>query len=242
MRRACLLCLLIAACSGSGPEGQPPPADAGNQSHAGAVLKACAAIQSPPTVNTLFSAVARLNALPAPATPACFVAGLPRPLDVVATTSVVSAQPAAGRLSPRLFLLLPGMVVSVVPDGAGAKLVELAEWDGPTRTLKGEVEFPLSSPLAADAPLARVHPSQGTTSCGLCHRNELPHSSIDGGFVSDAFRPDPGTLVPVSEVSAQHAACLETDLSDRCVLLHALFDFGEVRQGAFSRDLALFVQ
>lgn len=240
MRRASFLSLWLVACSA--PEGPPPTPDAGNQSHASAALKACAVIQTPAVVNTIFSSVARLNALPAPASPACFVAGLPRPLEVVATTSVLSAQPAANRQSPRLFLLLPGIVLSVVPDGAGARLIEFAEWNGPTRTLKGELEFPLSAPLAADAPLTRVHPNEGVTSCGLCHRNELPHPTIDGGFVSDAFRPDPGTLVPMSEVSAQHAACAVEDVSERCTLLHALFDFGEVRQGAFSRDLALFVQ
>jgi hypothetical protein len=121
-------------------------------------------------------------------------------------------------------------------------LLELSEWMTPTRTLKGEVALPFTSPLAVDAPFTRVHSSLNVTSCGLCHRNELPHPGIDGGFISDAYRPEPSSLVPVTELSALHAACTEDDLSERCTLFHALFDFGAVRQGAFSPDLELFVQ
>jgi hypothetical protein len=241
MRAQCSLLLVMAsaACS-SAPS--PPPPDAGP--HVPTHLEACAALSAEGPVGTIVDAVARLNALPPPATPACFVASLPRPLDVVATTSVLSAQPAAGRDNPRLFLLLPGLVVSVVPAGAGASLMEFGEWTDATRTLKGEVAFPLDGGLAPDAPLTRVHSNLGVTTCGLCHRNEVPHPTIDGGFVSDAFRPDPGTLVLLGEVSQQHAACPEGDADDageRCTLFHALFDFGHLHQGAFSPDVALFV-
>lgn len=235
MRFTTFLPVLLLGCSGPGPG----PVDAG--SHASAALKACAAVQTPERVTTIAAAVTRLNALPAPVTPACFVAGLGRPLELVATTSVLSAQPAAGRENPRVFLLLPGLVVSVVASGGGAPLLEFAQWMTPTRTLKGELELPFSAPLAEDAPFARVHTNLNVSSCGLCHRNEAPHPTIDGGFVSDAFRPEPTTLVPLSELVAQHTACGE-DPSERCELFHALFDFGAVKQGAFSPSLELFVQ
>lgn len=232
-----LLALLVVSCAGAPAE--PPPPDAGT--HVSAALKACAALAGQGEVGTIFEAVDRLNALPRPVSPACFVASLRRPIDAVATTSVVSAQPAAGLESPRVFLLLPGLVVSVVPDGAGAKLVEFAEWTAPTRTLKGEVEFPVDAPLPQDAPLTRVHSNLGVTTCGLCHRTEEPHPTIDGGFVSDAFRPAPGTLVTISALAEKHAACADTDTSARCEMLHALFDFGALKQGAFSKDVPLFV-
>lgn len=236
-RGAVLTSLLALSCAGS-PTSQE---DAGTP-HASDALKACAALRTPAEVATIFSAVERLNAMPAPRNPACFVAGLPRPVDAVATISVLSAQPAAGRESPRVFLLLPGLVVSVVPDGDGASLVEFAEWTSSTRTLKGELKFPMpDAGFAPDAALTRVHSSFGVTTCGLCHRNEVPHPTIDGGFVSDAFRPDPGTLVPLHEVAAQHTACGE-DAGPRCEMLHALFDFGPVRQGAFADEVDLFVR
>lgn len=243
VRRLWPLVAVIVSCAGT-----PPTTDAGQPvqdggvGHASAALRACAAFASRGDVSTIFTAVERLNALPAPVTPACFVASLPRPLDAVATISVVSAQPAAGRESPRVFLLMPGLVVSVVPDGDGASLLEFAEWTTPLRTLKGELKFPVTTPLALDAPLTRVHSNLGVTSCGLCHRNELPHDTIDGGFVSDAFRPDPGTLVPISELAQRHAECPPGESTPRCEMLHALFDFGALDQGAFSPDVALFVQ
>jgi len=236
------LLLLFASCAGATPSPEDAGTDAGPppRTH----LDDCAAFASQGGVATITAAVERLNALPPPVNPACFVASLPRPLEAVATTSLLSAQPAASRASPRVFLLLPGLVVSVVPEGAGASLLEFGEWTSTSRTLKGEVAFPLDGGLAPDAPFTRVHSNLGVTTCGLCHRNEVPHPSIDAGFVSDAFRPDPGTLVPMSEVAAQHAACGEgpVDAGSRCELFHALYDYGTVRQGAFSSDVALFVQ
>lgn len=237
MRTVGVLSVLLFACPGPGPT---PTPDAGG--HVSEALKACAAVQVPERVTTIAAAVTRLNALPAPGTPSCFVAGLQRPLDLVASTSVLSAQPAVGRQNPRIFVLAPALVISVVPSGDGAPLVEFAQWMTPTRTLKGEVELPLTAPLTEDAPYTRVHSTFGVTSCGLCHRNEVQHPTIDGGFVSDAFRPEPNTLVPLTELSAMHAACTEEDLSERCTLFHALFDFGVVRQGAFSNAVDLFVQ
>ena len=228
---------MMVACSEAAP---PGPFDAG--SHASAELQACAAIQEPVPLTTIRDAVTRLNVLPRPVTAACFIAGLTRPLELVGTTSVTSAQPAAGRQSPRIFVLLPGLVVSVVPAGDGAKLLEFAQWMTPTRTLKGEVVLPLEAPLSFNAPYTQVHSNFGVTSCGLCHRNEVAHPTIEGGFVSDAYRPEEYSLVTLAELSALHAACAEEDVSERCTLFHALFDFGVVSQGAFSSAVELFIQ
>ena len=235
--RCCLIFLLFAACSGTQP---PGPSDGG--SHASAELKACAAIQEPARVTTIAAAVSRLNALPRPVSVACFVAGLPRPLELVASTSMFSAQPAEGSQNPRIFLMLPGLVISVAPTGDGARLLEFSQWITPTRTLKGELKLPLEAEVSGDAPYTQTHSNFGVTTCGLCHRREEAHPTIDGGFVSDAYRPEVYSLVPLSELSALHAACTEDDLSERCTLFHALFDFGVVRQGAFSSAVELFIQ
>lgn len=234
--RLFIAALLVAGCSGPGPG----PVDAG--SHASAALKACAAVTEPARVTTIGAAVNRLNALPPPVTAPCFVASLPRPIEVVATNSVFSAQPAHSRESPRIFLFLPALVASVVPEGDGAGVIEFSQWMTPTRSLKAEVAVPIETQLSADAPYTRVHSNFGVTSCGLCHRNEEPHPTIDGGFISDAFRPEPGSLIAVGTLKEMHDACGEEDQSPRCELFHALFDFGEVRQGAFSSSVELFVQ
>lgn len=237
MRVALVLCLFWSACSGPWPA---PPSEARHQ--ANAALQACAAVEHPEQVTTISAAISRLNALPTPVSPACFVASLARPLDVVATTSIFSAQPAASRESPRMFLFAPELVVSVVPEGDGARLLEFAQWMTPTRTLKGEVELPFASKLTEEAPYLKTHSTFGVTSCGLCHRSEEPHPTIDGGFVSDAYRPAPDSLVPLSELRAQHEACAHEEQTERCAMFHALFDFGAVREGAFSTSVGLFVE
>jgi hypothetical protein len=207
-----------------------------------AELKACAEVGKQQVVRSIVQSVDRLNALPQPVSPACFVASLDRPVEVVATSSVSSAQPASGPNNPRIFLRYPGFTLSVVADGPGGALVEFSEGESVTRTLKGEVELPWAQPQPPDAPFTRVNSGGlGVTSCGLCHRDEEPHPSIAGAFVSDALRPMPNSLVPLAVLQHEHQRCLDAnDASARCVLYHALFDFGPLTQGAFPQEIGLF--
>ena len=92
---------------------------------ASAELQACAKVSG--EVGSIAAVVERLNALPGQPDGACFAASVPRPLALVATTGITSAQPANSRASPRIFLMLPAVVAGVVPDGDGAKLLELGE-------------------------------------------------------------------------------------------------------------------
>jgi len=248
MKRLGWLVLLSASCGA--PPGGPDGGDAGSVSDAGfgldagehqasAALRACAT--KPAAVSTIAAVTARVNALPAHASVGCLVASLARPIELVATTSTFSAQPAGGATSPRVFIFVPGLILSVVGDGAGAKLLELGEYVTPTRTLKGELELPASAALASDAALTRVEQTNGTSSCGVCHRNEQPHPTLAHAYVSVAFRPNPGTEVKLPSLIAEHQRCVDTaEVSERCELSHALFDFGAVRQGAFPPQLELF--
>src|SRR4051812_3519066 len=126
--------LFIAALITAGCSGNPGPGPVdGGSNHASAVLQACAQVKEPARVTTIAAAVNRLNALPQPVTAPCFIASLPRPLDVVGTNSVFSAQPASSNQSPRMFVFLPALVASVVPEGDGAGVIELSQWMTPTR-------------------------------------------------------------------------------------------------------------
>lgn len=234
MRAASLV--LVVMLVGCGPEPTSSP-----KHRASEALRACAALAGP--VKTIAAGVERLNALPPPVDGPCFVASLPRPLSVVATSGVTSAQPAASRASPRLFLMLDGVVASVVPEGDGSRLLEFGEWVTTTRTLKGEVALPVTEPLAPDAPYQHVLYSQPATTCALCHRGEEPHPTIAGAYVTAAFKPQKGTTVSTLELSVSHDACVEAgDETGRCALFHALFDFGTVRDGAFDKDVETFIQ
>ncbi|MFZ5444868.1 MAG: hypothetical protein ACOZQL_33065 [Myxococcota bacterium] len=235
MRRLGLSVALIFAACGPEPITQPP------KHRASEALRACAAVSAP--VTSIATGVEKLNALPPPVDGPCFLASLPRPLTLVATSGVTSAQPAASRASPRLFIMLEGVVASLVPEGDGSKLLEFGEWVTPVRTLKGEVALPVIEPLAADAPFKHVLYSQPATTCALCHRMEEPHPTIPGAYVSAAFKPQKGTTVGVAELQVHHDQCVaDGDEQGRCAMFHALFDFGTVKDGAFAKEVETFVQ
>ncbi len=225
---------LLMAC-----EGDPSTPDAGGH-QASEALRACVV---PGVSSSAATLMTHLNALPHPVSVACAVASLPRPISVVATLSLTSAQPAANAKNPRIFVLGSGLVLSVVPEGPGMHLLELGEWVTPLRTLKGELEFPLTQALAGTEPFTRVQYQTARSTCGLCHRDEAPSPTVAGAYTSVAYRPSPDSTVAVSALQLEHQACTTTgEDSERCALFHALFDFGEVRQGAFEQQVALFVQ
>jgi hypothetical protein len=232
---------LIALCACS--PGSDDPADSGTpdsgHSHP-ARLDACATNATP---GTIAAVVDDLDALPMPVDNACFVASLKRPVQLVATVSDFSAQPSPDGGNPRIFLMLPAIVVTVVPAGDGEHLIEMGEWRTALRTLKGEIALPVTAPLLQNAPITRVAQSTHTTTCSLCHTAESPDSIVDGGYVSNAFRPNPGLEVKLAGLQTLHQQCTDAqESSSRCDLFHALFDFGEVQQGAFDPDVALFFQ
>jgi hypothetical protein len=179
-------------------------------------------------VDTIAELIAHINALPRPTTLACLLASLPRPLPLRATSNALSAQPAAGPDSPRLFARLGDLVLSVVPDGIGRNNLELAELVAPGLTLKGELWFPVPQAktlTTADAfdHLAASTPG-GPTLCAACHSGET--AANDPRYpataaVSQSLKPAPATLVPLATVERLTADCLAM-LELRCQIFHGL--------------------
>src|SRR5512132_2940408 len=107
-------------CGNGGSGGEPDPKD----------LAIC---HAPPWVNgtpqTIEDVTALINALAeehdGKVELPCFVASLNRPLGASASAGFVSAQPAAGARSPRMFLWSGALVMSVTPEGLGANLLEM---------------------------------------------------------------------------------------------------------------------
>ncbi len=217
----------------------PPERPAPAVHRASAELRACQ--DAGRALTSIDDALALLNELPRPVDGPCFVAALPRPLRVVASHSFTSAQPAESRRSPRIFLLGEPLVISVVPEGQGSLVVEFGEFLSSTRSLKGEIPLPVTAPLPSDTPYAHVLYQPGLTTCGFCHAAEEPSPLRPGAYGSAALRPHERELVPVSELRESHEACVEAeDVAGACAMFHALFDFGEVEQGAFSPELPTF--
>ena len=74
---------------------------------------------------TIEDVIRLLNEMPKPVSVACLIDVLERPLHVNATSNPFSGQPATSSKSPRIFLFLgKSLLVSVVPTGAGAEVVE----------------------------------------------------------------------------------------------------------------------
>jgi hypothetical protein len=213
-----VLCWWALACNG--PAAHPPDAAAPE-------CRPPAGVSGAP--RSIAEAVTLANALPHPLSLPCFVASLDRPLGAQAVVSTISLQPAVGERSPRIFLFSGPLVMSVAPEGVGRALVELGQLVGDARSLKGELGFPIAAPLDAAEPFARVHHGDGTT-CGFCHPGELRAADIADApaFVSGAFRPAPRARVDLATVRHERALCDPAREPERCALLGALFDHGEV--------------
>jgi hypothetical protein len=228
-RLACIALVLLqplagcAASASAGPEEICAPATASGSP--------ASIVQAIALANDLFTSHPGQVTLP------CFVESLDRPLATLATASVFSAQPAIGRRSPRIFLFSGPLVMSVVPDGEAAALLELAEYTSPTRSIKAEVLFPLRAPLAATAPYDRVRFNSGTT-CGSCHGTEVTAKgvSLTHAFESDVLRPRTQEEVSPVYLEDETRNCDSRKEPMRCEMLDAVFGHGAVTTEHFSPD------
>ena len=214
-------------------------ADASGAPDAAVVCRPSSGVSASPS--SIAEAVALMNDLLAQGrgevTIACFVESLARPLGVLAVNSVLSAQPADGPHNPRIFLFTGNLVLSIVPSGRAATLLELGEYVSPLRSIKAEIAFPRVAPMPPATVYNRIIGTYGTV-CGACHRDELPADGVDalGGFVSNVLRPRDGDEVPLSSVEAEAAACNPDAEPSRCAILDAVLDHGPVERQTFSLD------
>jgi len=182
----------------------------------------CAGAAAPTDIE---SAVAHFADLPAPVDAACVVHSLARPLSVVASASVSSAQPAVGSEQPRIFIQSGPLTLALATAGDGAELLEFGEVYDDQRTRKAELVLPLSAP-SVDDPFERVaHDTYGTT-CAVCH--DLQEDHPVRGTVSRAIRPESTTLLSISELADLPRDCGSVG----CELMDALLS-GPLVEGAF---------
>jgi hypothetical protein len=186
---------------------------------------ACAEPIAPRTPRSVTDVVAMLNAMPKPVTLPCFLDTLERPIALQATTSVLSAQPAVGKRSPRVFLFFDSLVASVVPAGTGRHLLELGERRGDAHSLKAELEFPITEQLLPEAPFARLRYDDRLSTCDFCHADSSPAEELGFpyAFVSQALRPVLRERVAVEALMAEARACDEAVEAERCEMLNVLF-------------------
>lgn len=222
-------CGLAIACGGGG---------AGSAASGGdGELERCA--PAPGTTgapSSIAETVALVNGLPKPTSLPCFLEALERPLRLVATQSLFSAQPAVGSRSPRIFLFMDGIIHSIVPEGSARNLLEMGEVTSPGSSIKAELEFPIFGDITLATAFERL-PFNDITTCGVCHNGHVPALGIEGAFESEALRPAEGELVPLAGLEEQARSCDAELEPERCAMLGALFQHGDVIAAEFPDSL-----
>jgi hypothetical protein len=242
-RRLALACLVLAGgCVASQQtdfqlDSSTPVPDAGAPSMDASVACSIPALGSPATIADAIALTNALLARRAPVTIDCFLSALNQPLTVLGVVSTFSLQPSVGgTLNPRVFIFSGNLVMSVVPAGEGSPYVELAEYTSPVRSLKAQLEFPVTVPVTAPDVYDSIRRGEGT-SCGVCHSREQPAPEITSAeaFESDVLAPVPTDVVPLQRMQDDRASCDPQVEPDRCAMLNALFSH-PVITGAFSPD------
>jgi hypothetical protein len=192
--------------------------------------------------NSVGQVVDWINALPKPLSLACFLETLERPLAVYASESFFSAQPAVGRRSPRMFLFVPPLVMSVTPAGQGSPLLEFGEERANNTSLKAEIPFPVTAELEPSAPYDHVLVDGIFTTCSGCHGEEEEDPTIPfaRAFISRAIRPSPDERVSLEEVLLEERRCDARAEPGRCAMLTAIFGQGDVQDAEFPETLQTF--
>ena len=246
--RSFALCFAGLACACSGQANVSPAGEAGGGSGPSqpAARQHNPECVAPAGVNnaprSIAETVTLLNALPMPVTLPCFLESLARPLEINATNSLFSAQPAQGARSPRIFLFRDPNTMSIVPAGAGAPLLEFGEQRPNYRSLKAQIEFPVVAPLSLTAPYQDLSFSDQLTSCGVCHASEQQESNLSGvqTYVSQSLRPLARDFVSADDLRNEWIRCDSGLEADRCAMLDGLLGWGPVGDRAFPVEMATF--
>jgi hypothetical protein len=179
----------------------------------------------------LSEALNLMNSLPKPVSLACFLQALSRPLSLYMTSSGDSLQPSPGPRSPRTFIVYEPMVMSIVLDGPAQMALEFGYRTSPSRSVKTEIIFPLETDVTFANIFDEVR-SGNLTKCGNCHTGEVvtfnPDLPVDV-FESDIIAPFDMDEVDLASLRTEHSSCDAAAEPDRCALLSALLDHGEVR-------------
>lgn len=234
-----LAVLLALGCSEDDSATTPKAGSGGGSNGSERCLPAEGTTGSPQTIGELLDLV---NGLPHPVQLPCLVESLVRPLALNANFNTQSAQPALGKRSPRIFVILnESLSMSLVP---GADTLEFGERnvDDPGLSVKGELHFPIDDQLVIEDAFSSIAPDESTgltldqgTRCGVCHGNEKATSryQVRGAFTSLIVRPTSFFAVDVAAIEQERDACDSAEEPERCALLRALFDHGDVVQTAF---------
>ncbi|MFK7827415.1 MAG: hypothetical protein AB8G05_24940 [Oligoflexales bacterium] len=186
----------------------------------------CVADETLASPKTIEEAVTLINSLPMPVSIVCLLQALKKPFRLVATRSSLSAQPANGEETPRFFLFYDQLIISVVPGGDGKDLVEFSYLLSNRESIKGELEFPVSSQLDLKEPYTTSLNRKGDGSrCAVCHVNERPASEDfpENAFISKAIKPMNTQISRQFTLDKILLDC-QSAKTERCDMINALLE------------------
>lgn len=220
------------------------------------------------SLTNIESVVTWINAMPKPLSLACFVKSIPRPIYYNATLSTFSAQPSVGRRSPRVFFQIGDLLLTLVPDeitedvknpetgkyervwdADGIQLLELSEKipsiDNSDISIKGEIAFPVTEPLARNAAFAHINFTATNSVCSICHAHEREEGVLDGQpyYSSRMLRNIRDAEVYLAPMINEYATCdptLSPSAEYRCEMLEAIYGQGVLVWRSFPLSMPTF--
>jgi hypothetical protein len=224
----------VLACGNSTSHFSPPTPDASGP------VRGCTppdgASGAPKDVGELVTLVNALGAARSfPVELTCVLESLDRPLGFLASRSPFSLQATTDTRSPRFFLFSGTLVMTAVPVGDGRHLLELGYQISETRSIKAEIAFPVTEPLAPAQPYEHLlHDT--VTSCGTCHGYEepAPLPATPKAFSSVIFKPLKTQEVDLAFLRDQFLTCDALADAERCAIFSAVFGHGPLEPRAFS--------
>lgn len=182
-----------------------------------------------------------LNLLPKPTSVICVINALPRPFLINATSNKFSGQPAASYQSPRIFIKLGKLIISVVPAGETSYSMELAETYKDLMSIKGDLKFPLTESISPESPFKNIY-DKGQYSCAkLCHAKVVDVEKFNSEIVSYASTiifPRRVNEVAFIDLQLIRDECDNEEIKEKkiCRFYKALFDNGEVEYFSYDVD------
>ena len=120
------------------------------------------------------------------------------------------------------------LIITIVLDGKGRNLIEFGETGAGGLSLKGELEFPLETPIDEGAPHRQIRNPEypNISRCFVCHDAERPSVAVPEGLESMPLRPRTSTLVPIETLLEEKRRCDVAAEPERCGYLEALVGHG----------------
>jgi len=193
------------------------------------------------TLTDIESTVDWINAMPKPVKVDCFIKSLPRPILINATRNGISAQPAVGARSPRIFINIynTDLLLSTVPDQDRDPDLTAEEEEHPlelsfltsdTRSIKAEIMFPVLEDINYGTSYDHIRLDGGGSACRACHAEETSAGFFDDVeyFESQALKPYPEASVSLSALRTENDTCVAETEPFRCSIFSSILDYGSV--------------